>query len=1628
MLFKRRIPFSILFSIFVASLAIANTEDFTATPPFLVGESGKPNVVIALDISGSMKANAYIAPGARWDRDVQADYDPDKEYFGYFEVNQNYSYASGVNKEFFYADASGDWDGNFLNWATMRRIDVVRKVLVGGKIRNRAGESIDGDTWYIIEGQNEPEDRTFQKQYSSSSAVSPYDDDTILLISDGFIAPVTDQSVLQVRLSDELEIGRVTTDYDVDRIVGGVDGNWVSVTYEGGHTYPTTPAVIATGVSFNGGQPVHARVRNVTTTGFEVRLEEWDYLDANHSSEDITYIVAEHGTHNFTVDGSSVTFVAGSNTTNTTQPTATANFDTIVYGHIFSTTPVVFSGVSTYNDSTPVVTRNGSVTTTSFQVRMQEEETETGSHGTERIDWIAIEPTVGVVDGVGSGIQIGTTGTVVNDGWTTFSFDAAAGFATAPIVAANMQTIDSWNVASVRYGDGTFDNTQVRFQVDEEQSADSEVTHANENIGLIAITAPGKYRIALGVDEEPTGIIQDNSGSLRFGLAVYNYDQSREPTSIYTGNTVHGGTFHPCYPDVTLPVSSRTNFDICKETHVKSPLSNILDVIEDHPLIWGTTPIAETLYEIKGYFAQENRNRNGHIQYYDNGSEGTSNPRNSYEISNAWDPYYYDELGERAPCAKSFVLHFNDGAPYRDFDGSGHPSITGDGFGNTGDWEMLDEMAYELRNQDCRTETGMDGHQGIISYYVYAALGEAEDNNASTKKMREAAVNGGFIDDKDDTTPNAPDPLHPADFQAYMTSGTNADGSVNTTFCSDPDGDGTVNEIEWDSNHDCNPDTFYFANDGASLINELNAVFESITLRAASGGASSVISASRTGEGAVYNAIFQTSAEEGEDVVKWVGDIHALMIDSAGNLRADGDADNTLDEASIDGYLDYCTEETDETRVVRVKVTTSGTRPTVAETAACSSGIFTQGLFDLDTEYIWSASDWLESLSDSDVGTQRTYTATDNARYIFTAINSSDDNFVLEGDTVAFTPASFTAANAGLLNAADETEADNIVTWIRGEDVSGLRSRQLGGVTKRLSDIIYSTPTVVGRPSENLDLLYGSESYRSFFNHYRHRRQVVYAGTNGGTFHAFNGGYYDESTKTFTNARGSSSPGSNTNYALGAELWAYVPYNSLPHLKYITDPSYGTVVSDHVYFVDLKPRIFDARIFPDDTDHPGGWGTILVGGMRLGGGTVDVDMDNDGTDDRTLESSIFIMDITNPDVPPKLLLEFSHPNLGFTTAIPAPIVHGSTDRDGTNGTWYLMLGSGPDATPTGFDTAVSTQNAHLFLLNLNNIVAGSAPMESSFGTNGILTLGDANSFISDLTPVDFGLDNMTTDAVYFGSVSGDSSLWGGKLHRIVIQNSTGAIQNGVSTWSVSTVYDAAKPITAMPSIGFDDYRNRWIYVGTGRFYTSTDRTDTTAHQYYGIKEPRSTDGSFSWGTVTSLTNVTSTQVAEGTGNLSSAPALTPALPSPATLSDLEERFLNYTDASSYLSGWARNLSNGENNFGAATLLGGTLTFTTYDPDNSQCTIEGNSRLYVLNALTGTADDGNVIGATSGTYDYIVDLGSMPATTPSLHAGDGYEDNGSTKAVIQKSDGSIHIQDQDNQNGVRSGEASWRQIQ
>ncbi|KAA9003538.1 pilus assembly protein PilC [Stenotrophomonas cyclobalanopsidis] len=91
------------------------------------------------------------------------------EYGGYFDSNLCYAYASGVFKASAAAggankhSCSSAWSGNFLNWITMSRLDVMRSVLYGGQ------RSTDDANKTVIERAQIPNDlHAWVKVYSGS--------------------------------------------------------------------------------------------------------------------------------------------------------------------------------------------------------------------------------------------------------------------------------------------------------------------------------------------------------------------------------------------------------------------------------------------------------------------------------------------------------------------------------------------------------------------------------------------------------------------------------------------------------------------------------------------------------------------------------------------------------------------------------------------------------------------------------------------------------------------------------------------------------------------------------------------------------------------------------------------------------------------------------------------------------------------------------------------------------------------------------------------------------------------------------------------------------------------------------------------------------------------------------------------------------------------------------------------------------------------------------------------------------------------------------------------------------------------------------------------------------------------
>ncbi|MCF8069557.1 MAG: hypothetical protein K9L30_13315 [Desulfobacterales bacterium] len=131
-------------------------------------------------------------------------------------------------------------------------------------------------------------------------------------------------------------------------------------------------------------------------------------------------------------------------------------------------------------------------------------------------------------------------------------------------------------------------------------------------------------------------------------------------------------------------------------------------------------------------------------------------------------------------------------------------------------------------------------------------------------------------------------------------------------------------------------------------------------------------------------------------------------------------------------------------------------------------------------------------------------------------------------------------------------------------------------------------------------------------------------------------------------------------------------------------------------------------------------------------------------------------------------------------------------------------------------------------------------------------------------------------------------------------------------------------------------------------------------------------------------------------------------------------------------GWYKDFwpyENREKNVGQATLLGGLVTFTTYQPNSGVCEAEGSAYLYAVYYKTGTSWYEDIFGIDpSGNVKNKLTLGRGMATTPNLHVGSGDEDGDGTKAFVQTSTGEIKEINQDNLpvKDFTTGRSKWKE--
>jgi type IV pilus assembly protein PilY1 len=142
------------------------TDLSLAGQPLYTSAPAKPMMMLVMGRDHTLFYEAYNdASDLDNDGDLDITFTPSISYDGYFDAAKCYDYASGVfSPTRVAATCGGQWSGNFLNYLTMSRMDMLRKVLYGGY------RSTDTATSTILQRAFIPQDaHSWGKSYSSQA-------------------------------------------------------------------------------------------------------------------------------------------------------------------------------------------------------------------------------------------------------------------------------------------------------------------------------------------------------------------------------------------------------------------------------------------------------------------------------------------------------------------------------------------------------------------------------------------------------------------------------------------------------------------------------------------------------------------------------------------------------------------------------------------------------------------------------------------------------------------------------------------------------------------------------------------------------------------------------------------------------------------------------------------------------------------------------------------------------------------------------------------------------------------------------------------------------------------------------------------------------------------------------------------------------------------------------------------------------------------------------------------------------------------------------------------------------------------------------------------------------------------
>jgi type IV pilus assembly protein PilY1 len=773
---------------------------------------------------------------------------------------------------------------------------------------------------------------------------------------------------------------------------------------------------------------------------------------------------------------------------------------------------------------------------------------------------------------------------------------------------------------------------------------------------------------------------------------------------------------------------------------------------------------------------------------------------------------------------------------------------------------------------------------------------------------------------------------------------------------------------EWDTNGDGVPDTYYKVSNPGDLFDALDRAFSNVILRVGAAGAVATVTQQLQQGDVVVRAAFESYNATNPSSYIWRGHLESYRpYNGCSALTARGDCNSTTG-CSWSG-------------------------------SSCSGSLYSfqlrenQGLFCTAMTGTPNCLDSGAILTGQSAG----------SRQIFTSVNgTSTKSYISAWDNSTLqVHRDFDAS--GAVGAADVTALKN---WVTGASTTAAFLRNQGGW--RLGDTVYSTPVAVGTVSvSSVPPQLADANFWTHFSNNLTRDQLVYVGANDGMLHAFNLGFWDTARNAYVFDDLTTYP------TTGQERWGYVPSNLLSELQCLAWFTYGNGGCLHRFTVDLSPQAWDVKLV-------NGWKTLLLGGERGGGDTYfALDVSSPAADNVTplWEYSVLKNYPASSNVTSKYTQKYSGlKTLPLSWSLPYV---GRLRDSGGNGTPVAFIGGGirefrPDliqanATiklnalggsgaggkswrylyyPSIHAVKLQSDNATnlwrsdwtTFLRNSSfqntfkvNTTAGSSPvLPYAVGSVAAFDVFDG----SGRSVTKGGVQDSYTDLLYAGDLNGT-------LYTVVLNSKASNTSPTPScivgrkvlpvVGAIANPYRGSRqPITVTPVAALDTDGNMRVYFGSGKYddvpsEPLNDQTDNASMSFYCRLEDLSK----------TLGNATGSRCTGG--NFTSAITSSPY---PFLYENCFERNRprpfnwvkvtdNATNATSADGGncfkCVFDLPNpGERVIGSALVAGGYVFFTTFVPNSAKCAAGGSGFLYVLDYMCRPLrNPGTVIGGGSG---------------------------------------------------------------